>query len=372
MEKIETLVIGAGAIGLAISRELAAAGQEVLLLDECQSFGQGISSRSSEVIHAGIYYPETSLKTILCVKGKTLLYHYCQENEISHQKIGKLIIANNEADIPRLKQLQKQAYNNQVTDLEWLDRSELIRLEPKLNAVAALHSPSTGIIDSHQLMMQLLADLESFGGCFVGNSQVTGIEISNNQFVANVQINQQEFYKIAANRVINAAGLMAVDVANSILPAFPPTLIPTLYYSRGHYFSLRGKAPFKQLVYPLPEARQQGLGIHYTLDLAGQARFGPDTQYINHIDYSIPEERKEKFIQAIRRYYPSIQKDDIQPDYAGIRPKLQGPGRPFSDFIIQGPSVHKIKNLINLFGIESPGITASLAIAQYVKQKLSE
>jgi len=366
LEQVDAIVVGAGVVGLAIGRALSQTLKSVLILDKNVSFGEETSSRNSEVIHAGLYYPTGSLKAQLCVRGKHLLYKYCTERSVSHQRIGKLIVATNESELTDLKGLKQQASINGVDDLVWLDKVKVNAQYPLIQAVAGLYSPSTGIIDVHDLMLALLGDVETNNGMFVGRSKVVSISRENNGF--NVIIDSQgELLEVKSQYVVNASGLHSTAVANSI-ENFPTEHIPLLYYCRGHYFSYQGKSPFKELVYPVPSAH--GLGIHASIDMGGQLKFGPDTQYIDGIDYSVDPQLKEKFAMAIKRYFPSLDKDRLQPAYSGIRPKLQAENEGFKDFVIQGKEIHGFDGLVNLYGIDSPGLTSSLAIGEYVRERL--
>lgn len=360
MESIPCLVIGGGVVGLAIARAISRQ-TECCVLEQDSQPGQHTSSRNSGVIHAGIYYPPHFLKTRLCVQGNALLYRYCDEHAIEHRACGKLIVAINKAEVPALQQLQQRAAANGIT-LDWLDQQQIARQEPAINAVAALHSASSGIINTQQLMLQLAADISHNGSFIACQQQVTGIETHGNGFV--VQINHSE--QIHCQYLINAAGLRAQSIA-ALIGSQP---IPPLYYCKGQYFSWQGESPFKQLIYPLPLADNAGLGIHATLDIAGRLRFGPDARYSKHIDYQPDDSRRMQFAEAIRHYFPQVDAARLHADYCGVRPKLSAEGQPMQDFVIQDHSVHGIQGLIHLFGIESPGLTASLAIADYVQQQV--
>jgi len=363
MDNVDVIIVGAGVIGLAIAAKLSKKYSRVLLVDKNMSFGEETSSRNSEVIHAGIYYPENSLKAKLCVKGKQQLYQYCQQRHIPHQKIGKLLVANNTKEEASLEKILTQAQRNGVDDLSWQSKAQLKCSTPALAASSALLSPSTGIIDVHGYMQSLLADAESNGAIFVGQTRLVSAHPNSHGF--DVRLNSQgESIALQCAFLINCAGLHASTVASAI-DGMPKQHIPTIHYCRGHYFSYQGKSPFQQLIYPIPSAN--GLGIHASLNIAGQLKFGPDTQYINHIDYRVDPTLKTKFVQAIVKYFPKLDVNKLQPDYAGIRPKLQGANEGFKDFIIENEHAHGIAGLINLFGIDSPGLTSSLAIAQYVE-----
>jgi L-2-hydroxyglutarate oxidase LhgO len=360
-ETVDCVVIGAGVIGLAVARALALAGREVIVLEMADTIGTETSSRNSEVIHAGIYYPKDSLKARLCVAGKQALYRYCQERHIFHNNCSKLIIATDDQQIPVLGALAARAEDNGVLDLEWLDPIQVGRLEPAVRCVSALRSPSSGIIDSHGFMLSLQGDAENTGALFVFHSPVLGGEIDGSGVT--LDVGGEAPMRLRAPTVINCAGLHAQHLARH-LRGFPPKLVPPCHYAKGNYYTMTGRSPFNGLIYPVPE--QAGLGVHVTIDLAGQARFGPDVEWVDEIDYRVDPRRADVFYQAIRRYWPELKDGSLQPDYAGIRPKLQAPGEPARDFLIQGPERHGIPGLVNLFGIESPGLTASLAIADHV------
>ncbi|KGJ92889.1 NAD(P)/FAD-dependent oxidoreductase [Colwellia psychrerythraea] len=366
MDNVDVLIVGAGVIGLAITAKLSQQFDDVLVIDKNSSFGEETSSRNSEVIHAGIYYPQNSLKAKLCVRGKKMLYHYCQERHIPVNKIGKLLVAHGKQEEAFLKQTIISAKNNGVDDLTWLDQATLAKLEPDLRASAALHSPSTGIIDSHAYMQSLLAQAEQNDAMFVAQTKMISATPKQGGFEVSLD-SQGELLTIQCKYLINCAGLHSVALAHTI-NGMDKSVIPELHWCRGHYFSYQGKSPFKQLIYPIP--RDNGLGIHASLDMGGQLKFGPDTQYIEHLDYNFPEQLKDKFIKQISQYFPTLSADKLQPSYAGIRPKLQAADDPFKDFVIQTSEIHHLNGLVNLFGIDSPGLTSSLAIADYVFQKL--
>jgi L-2-hydroxyglutarate oxidase LhgO len=362
LEQVDCVVVGAGVIGLAVARELALAGREVVIVEAAEAIGTHTSSRNSEVIHAGIYYPQGSLKARMCVDGKRRLYEYCGSHGVPHRNCGKLIVATDEGQHAELEAIRRLAAGNGVDDLRWLTPAEVTEREPEIRCTRALWSPSTGIIDSHAFMLALLGDAEGAGAMLalmspLARGKVTseGIELEAGDTV------------IHARHLVNSAGLSAPDVARSI-QGMPSGKVPEAHYAKGSYFTLSGRTPFNSLVYPVPEPG--GLGVHVTLDMAGQARFGPDVEWIDGIDYRVDPARADRFYAAIRGYWPGLPDGSLQPGYAGIRPKLGGAGAPAADFVIQGPSVHGAAGLVNLFGIESPGLTASLALAQEVRKAL--
>ena len=366
MDRVDCVVVGAGVVGLAVARTMAQTGHEVIVLETEADIGTHTSSRNSEVIHAGIYYPTNSLKAQFCVTGKQLLYDYCRSKEIRHTQIGKLIIANSPDEIEILTRYEQQASANGVQDLRWLEREEVTELEPAVNCNKALLSPSTGIIDSHEFMLGLQADIEAANGAVICHSRVEKILPTDRGFILHVDSGDE--VTLRADRVVNAAGLWAPSVARKI-QGIDNSIVPESWLAKGHYYTLAGKVPFKRLVYPV--AGRGGLGIHLTLDLAGQGRFGPDVEWIDSIDYTFDESRKLKFVNAIRSYYPDLNENDLVAGYTGIRPKLCGPGEQPADFMIQGMDRHGITGLVNLFGIESPGLTASLAIAAQIASELT-
>jgi L-2-hydroxyglutarate oxidase LhgO len=361
IERVDAVVIGAGVIGLAVARALALAGREVVVLESESTIGTGTSSRNSEVVHAGIYYPPGSLKAKLCVAGRLALYPYLAERGIAHRRCGKLIVATDAGQIAGLEKLQAQAAANGVVDLRMLSGAEARALEPRLSCVAALESPSTGIVDSHAFMLGLRGDAEDRGAAIAFRSPLDSGCVRSDGI--ELEVGGAEPMRLSARAVVNSAGLYAQDVARRIR-GFPADRIPPTYYCKGNYFSLSGRAPFVRLVYPAPESA--GLGVHLTLDLAGQARFGPDVEWVERIDYDVDPQRSRVFYDAIRRYWPQLKDGSLQPAYCGIRPKIQARGEPSRDFLIQGPVEHGVPGLVNLFGIESPGLTASLAIGAHV------
>ncbi|WP_342617397.1 NAD(P)/FAD-dependent oxidoreductase [Rhodoferax sp. GW822-FHT02A01] len=360
-EHLDCLVIGAGVVGLAIARALAQQGRDVVVVEAQSAIGTQTSARNSEVIHAGIYYPEGSLKARLCVRGRQLLYAYCAERTIAHRRCGKLIVATDEDQLKALVQLQLRAQANGVSDLVWLDGTQAHTLEPALRCVAALHSPSTGIVDSQSFMRALHADLEDAGGVVVFNTRV---ERRDDQGERGAQWVLQDGTRVVAMSVVNAAGLQAPDLACQI-EGLDSAHIPTPHFAKGNYFALTGRAPFSRLIYPAPEAA--GLGVHLTLDLGGQARFGPDVEWVDDPeDLQVRPQRGDVFYAEVRKYWPELPHGALVPAFAGMRPKISGPGEAAADFCIQGPQDHGVPGLVNLFGIESPGLTSALAIGEMV------
>ena len=361
MEKVECVVIGAGVIGLAIARRLAQAGREVIVLEAAEGIGTVTSSRNSEVIHAGIYYKAGSLMARMCVGGKRALYRYCRDHGVPHRNCGKLIVATTPQDSEKLAAIKSHAEANGVDDLQELDGEAARALEPALRCEAALLSPSTGIIDSHAYMLALRGDAEDAGAAFAFHTPVLGARAHDDRIELDVGGNPP--MSLACRLLVNAAGLQAPAVARSI-DGMPIELIPPAYLAKGNYFSCSARAPFSHLIYPVPEPG--GLGVHLTLDMAGQARFGPDVEWVDRIDYAVDPARAERFYPAIRRYWPSLPDGALMPSYSGMRPKIVPPAVAVQDFLIQGSGIHGVDGLINLFGIESPGLTSSLAIADHV------
>jgi len=358
MDKVECVVIGAGLVGLAVARALAVAGREVVILEAEDAIGTHTSSRNSEVIHAGIYYPKGSLKARACVAGRIRLYEYCATHGVPHRRCGKLIVATSDTQRAELLSIKTKAHENGVTDVVEIPAAEAMRMEPALHCVAALHSPSTGIIDSHALMLAYLGDAEAAGAMLGLKSALTRVVVSGSGF----EIHSGDT-RLRSKILVNSAGLRAPSVAR-LMEGFPAGKVPPEFYAKGNYYSLTGRPPFSRLVYPVPEPG--GLGVHVTLDLAGQARFGPDVEWVDRIDYVVDPKRAERFYAAIRRYWPALADGALAPGYAGIRPKISGPKEPAADFVLQGPAEHGVPGLVNLFGIESPGLTASLALADDV------
>jgi L-2-hydroxyglutarate oxidase LhgO len=367
-DKVECIVIGAGVVGLAVARQLAMAGREVIVLEEADDIGTGTSSRNSEVIHAGIYYAKDSLKARTCVAGKHLLYEFCESHGVDHQRVGKLLVATADDELAALAATKETAAANGVDDLTWVEADQLQEIEPNLKAVRALMSPSTGIVDSHGYMLALQGDLEAHGGMIAFFSPVIGGRVENGGIT--IETGGDAAMSLTCDFLINAGGLGAQGTAHAI-DGIPKETIPPLFYAKGTYFTLPGKSPFKHLIYPVPVPG--GLGTHSTLDLGGQTKFGPDISWVDEPDYGIDPARAAFFYDAIRRYWPGLPDDALQPGYVGIRPKLAGADavKYANDFVIQGPVGHGVHGLVNLFGIESPGLTASLAIAEEVATQLN-
>ena len=364
-EKIDCAVIGAGVIGLAVARTLAKKGMETVILESADAFGTATSSRNSEVIHAGIYYPPGSLKARLCVDGNRMLYDFCASRGIPHRRCTKMIVATEEDERVQLRDMAANAERNGVDDLQMLDGEKAREMEPNLRCLEAMLSPSTGILDSHALMLSLLGEAEDHGAAIAYNSPVTGGQVNGGALT--LEVGGAEPMELDCRAVVNCAGLEAQAVALS-LKGVPAKTVPQRHLAKGSYFYLSAPPPFSCLIYPVPTSAS--LGMHFTLDLGGQGRFGPDVEWIDAIDYTLDGGRAETFCRGIRRYWPEISTDMLQPGYTGIRPKIQARGEPSADFVIQGPEIHGIKGLINLFGIESPGLTASLAIAEEVAEKI--
>lgn len=371
MDQIQTVVLGAGVVGLAVARELAIQGQEVIVLESADAFGTGTSSRNSEVIHAGIYYPAGSLKAKLCVQGRHMLYAYCQERQIPHKACGKLIVATSEAQVAQLAAIQaKAAFNGVLGDdqLRLLSAAQAQAMEPDLKCEAALWSPSTGIVDSHALMLSFLGDFENASGILALNSEFASAQIVRDSGKSRFIIRTQDGTEIWAENVINSTGLVAPVVARQFA-GMALAHLPRAYYAKGNYFSLSGRSPFSRLIYPVPEAA--GLGVHLTLDMAGQAKFGPDVEWVDSPDkLHVDPGRGDAFYAEVRKYWPGLKDGALIPSYAGIRPKINSPQETAADFCIMGPAEHGVDGLVHLFGIESPGLTSSLAISQAVAQAL--
>jgi L-2-hydroxyglutarate oxidase LhgO len=361
MDKVECVVIGAGVIGLAVARRLAQLGREVIVLEAAEGIGTVTSSRNSEVIHAGIYYKAGSLMARMCVAGRHALYRYCNEHGVPHKNCGKLIVATTPAETEKLDSIRAHAQANGVLDMKVLSGEEARALEPALKCDAALLSPSTGIIDSHAYMLALRGDAEDAGAAFAFHTPL--VRAKANAGMIELEAGGEAPMTLACNLLVNAAGLDAPAIAR-VIAGMPIEKIPSAYLAKGNYFSCSKKAPFSRLIYPVPEPG--GLGVHLTLDMAGQARFGPDVEWVDHIDYEVNPARAERFYPAIRKYWPTLPDGALMPSYSGMRPKIVPPAVASQDFLIQGPGDHGVDGLINLFGIESPGLTSSLAIADHV------
>ncbi len=368
MEQVEAVVIGAGVVGLAVGRSLALSGREVMVLESENAIGTGTSSRNSEVIHAGIYYPAGSLKARLCVQGKEMLYAYCADRGVAHQRLGKLIVATSPEQVQALDGIVAKAAANGVHDLQKLSAAEAQALEPALACHAALLSPSTGVVDSHGLMLALQGDMENAGGLLALVSPVQHIGVKHGTATLPIRVTTQDGTELACKVLVNAAGLNAVALARG-MDGLDHSLLPQAYFAKGNYFTLAGKAPFSRLIYPVPEAA--GLGVHLTLDLGGQAKFGPDVQWVDDpADLQVDPRRGDAFYAEVRKYWPALADGALQPGYAGMRPKINAPHEAAADFMIQGPAEHGVPGLVNLLGIESPGLTSSLAIADEVCARL--
>ena len=357
-DEVDCVVVGAGVVGLACARALAMAGREAVVLERHRQIGVETSSRNSEVIHAGIYYPGGSAKAALCVRGKALLYEYCATHPVEYRRCGKIIVATQDEQLETLRGYQRSARANGVGELRWLTAEEIHELEPAVRCIGGVLSESTGIIDSHSYMQSLQGDLEAAGGVVAFGTVVQEGHVGADR--TRLVTNDAE---LDARLVVNAAGLEAPLLAARLQPS-PTRPFPNAYYAKGHYYAYDGKSPFGRLVYPVAEAG--GLGVHVTLDLAGQARFGPDVVWQDRVDYSFEEHNRERFVAAIQRYFPSLEPERLHPAYTGIRPKISGPKDPAADFAILGPVEHGGRGIVHLLGIESPGLTASLAIAERV------
>jgi L-2-hydroxyglutarate oxidase LhgO len=369
VEQIDTVVIGAGVVGLAVGRALALAGHEVMVLESENAIGTGTSSRNSEVIHAGIYYPAGSLKARLCVEGKAMLYAYCTERGVAHLRLGKLIVATSPEQVQALDSIVAKAAANGVHDLQKLTAIQAQALEPALACHAALLSPSTGVVDSHGLMLSLQGDMENAGGLLALVSPVQHIGLQHGTATHPIRVTTQDGTELACKLLVNAAGLNAVALARG-MDGLDHSLLPQAHYAKGNYFTLAGKAPFSRLIYPVPE--KAGLGVHLTLDLGGQAKFGPDVQWVDDpSDLQVDPRRGDAFYAEVRKYWPDLADGALQAGYAGMRPKINAPHEAAADFMIQGPGEHGVPGLVNLLGIESPGLTSSLAIAAHVTELLA-
>lgn len=364
---IDCVVVGAGVVGLAIARSLAQSGCEVLVVEQSEGIGTGTSSRNSEVIHAGIYYPAGSLKARLCVEGRELLYAYCAEHDVPHKRLGKLIVATSQQEVAQFAQIAERARANGVHDLQALTAAEAQALEPALQCTAALYSPSTGIVDSHALMLAYQGDAEHAGAQCVFHTPLLSAKVrAEGGF--DLHFGGAQPMELSCTTLVNASGLHAPTLARRI-EGLDARHVPAEFLCKGSYFTLTGRAPFSRLIYPAPQ--HAGLGVHLTLDMGGQAKFGPDTEWIDEEDYLIDPSRGEGFYEAVRRYWPALPDGALAPGYTGIRPKISGPHEPAADFLISGPDQHGVPGLVNLFGIESPGLTASLAIARHALHTLT-
>jgi len=377
MDKVDAVVVGAGVVGLAVARGLAQAGHETLVLERAAAIGTGVSSRNSEVIHAGLYYPAGSLKARLCVAGNPALYAFCQSHGVAHRRCGKLVVATEAGQIEALRQIQAKALANGVTDLQWLERARALALEPALRCEAALLSPSTGIVDTHALMLALQADLERAGGMVALHAELSEVQLSSvagEGHVLHINAGGPDASALRADVLINAAGLYAPGLA-ARMQGLDAAHLPRAGFCKGSYFSLAGRAPFSRLIYPIPQAA--GLGVHLTLDLGGQARFGPDTEWLDEasevdaLDYRVDAGRAQGFDAEVRRYWPLLPDGALRPAYSGVRPKIHVADEPAADFRIDGPAAHGVPGLVNLLGIESPGLTSCLALADEVLARLA-
>jgi L-2-hydroxyglutarate oxidase LhgO len=365
---VETVVVGAGVVGLAIARALAIAGQEVLVLEQHALIGSETSSRNSEVIHAGIYYPPGSLRATLCVKGKAMLYRFCEENGVPHRRISKMLVATSEAQLPKLKAIKETAERNGVTDLQPMLGNEARALEPELACVAALLSPSTGVIDSHGFMLALEGHIATHSGQVVLRTAVEGIEVLPDGLFR-LALGGEAAGQITCQRLVLSAGLHASKLAGTMtfVSGYAP---PPTYYAKGQYYAYSGRSPFSRHIYPMPDGAW--LGLHVTVDIGGRCKFGPDIAWIPEIDYSFEPDKLEKFLGFIRTYYPGLEPARLHADYTGIRPKLYREGEPVPDFLVHGPKAHGTPGLVALYGIESPGLTAALAIGELTAGLLAE
>ena len=363
---MQILVIGAGVVGLSVARAAARAGHETIVAEAANAIGTGISSRNSEVIHAGMYYPTGSLRARHCVRGRRMLYEFCASHGVPHRKCGKLIVATNDAELAKIETIRRQGAINEVEGLVLIDGAAARALEGELNCTGALLSPETGIIDAHAYMLALRGDLEDQGGAIAFNTPVTRAERKGDQW--QVTFGGADDGVFAFDAVVNCAGLGAQDVARS-MPDYPKERVPRLVLAKGNYFSYTGRPVFSRLIYPTPV--DGGLGVHVTLDLAGRMRFGPDVQWIDREDYAVDPARSASFYERIRTYWPSLRDGTLAADYCGIRPKLTGKGEPPADFLIDGPDGHGLPGLVQMFGIESPGLTSSLSLAEDVLARLS-
>jgi L-2-hydroxyglutarate oxidase LhgO len=364
---MQVLVVGAGIVGLAVARAAALAGHEVVVAEATSGIGNGVSSRNSEVIHGGMYYPTGSLRALHCPRGRRMLYDFCASHGVPHRKCGKLIVATEAAEVGKMEAILAQGRANGVENFEMIEGGAARALEPALSCVAALHSPETGIIDSHAFMTALRGDLEDRGGVIAFGTPIE--RLAPVQGGWSVRFGGRDPGSFEVDAVVNSAGLGAQPLARRT-DDYPPQRVPRLVLARGNYFGYAGRPVFSRLIYPAPRI-DGGLGIHVTLDLAGRMRFGPDVEWIDREDYDVNASRAPSFYASIRRYWPDLPDGKLQPDYAGIRPKLTGPGEPAADFKIEGAAQHGLRGLVHLFGIESPGLTAALSLAEEVVGYLS-
>jgi L-2-hydroxyglutarate oxidase LhgO len=363
---MQVLVVGAGVVGLAVARAAALAGHEVIVAEATRGIGNGVSSRNSEVIHGGMYYPTGSLRALHCPRGRRMLYEFCASHGVPYRRCGKLIVATEDAEVAKMEAILKQGIANGVEGFEMIDRAAARAMEPALHCVAALHSPETGIVDSHSFMRALQGDLEDRGGAIAFDTRIE--RLSHSQAGWRVSFSGSEAGELAVDAVVNSAGLGAQPLARRT-DDYPSERVPRLVLARGNYFGYAGRPVFSRLIYPAPRI-DGGLGIHVTLDLAGRMRFGPDVEWIDREDYDVNASRAASFYGAIRRYWPALRDGTLQPDYAGIRPKLTGPGEPAADFMIEATAQHGLPRLVHLFGIESPGLTSALSLADEVVAQL--
>jgi L-2-hydroxyglutarate oxidase LhgO len=367
VERVQCIVVGAGVVGLAVARALASRGREVVVLESEAHIGTGVSSRNSGVIHAGIYYENGSLKARMCVQGKHALYRFCEEHGVSHARTGKLIVATDPTQLPALEQLHERARGNGVDDLEYLTPDRVEELEPVVRCAGALLSPSTGIVDAHEYMLALQGDAERHGAVIALGTELAGASVRATGM--RVSAGGADPMTLDCDALVNCAGLGAQTVAGRI-EGLDTNTIPTLYPAKGNYFYLTGPCPFRHLIYPMPDAAW--LGVHVGLDLAGRCKFGPDLHWVDDLDYDVDEVRAEAFYASIRRYWPELPQGSLEPDYTGIRPKIYAKGQPARDFYIQCANEHGVAGLVNLYGIESPGLTSAIAIGEYVAERLAE
>ncbi len=365
METVEAVVVGAGVVGLAVARRLALGGVEVIVLEKEGAIGTETSSRNSEVIHAGIYYPKGSLKARCCIAGKWWLYRYCAAKGIPHRRCGKLIVATSPEQLATLEKIRANAAALGMPDLEFWPAERAMALEPALFCTGALWSPTTGIVDSHALMLAYRGDAEDHGAMIAFHAPLERVRVVDGGL--ELEVGGTEPMRLRTRLLVNAAGLHAPDLARQI-EGLRPELVPRGYLCKGNYYTLSGRSPFSRLIYPVPEAA--GLGVHVTIDLAGQCRFGPDVEWVERIDYDVDPRRAERFYAEVRKYWPDLPDGALEPGYAGIRPKIVPPGAPAADFLVQGPADHGVPGLVNLFGIESPGLTASWPLAELTAAKM--